>query len=62
MIEAIQPYLTTEFLNPSSMYDASKPAAKAIASARRTVADLLEFKQTTHNIMVSAVIHFEPFQ
>jgi long-subunit fatty acid transport protein len=26
------------------------------------VADELSFKQTTHNIMVSAVIHFEPFQ
>jgi cysteine desulfurase len=41
VIEAIQPYLTTEYLNPSSMYDASKPAAKAIASARRTVAGLI---------------------
>jgi len=27
-----------------------------------TLPDKLEFKQTTHNIMVSAVIHFEPFQ
>jgi cysteine desulfurase len=41
VIEAIQPYLTTEFLNPSSMYDASQPAAKAITAARRTVAALL---------------------
>jgi cysteine desulfurase len=41
VVEAIQPYLTTEFLNPSSMYDASQPAAKAIAAARRTVAALL---------------------
>jgi cysteine desulfurase len=41
VVEAIQPYLTSEYLNPSSMYDASKPAAKAISSARRVVADLL---------------------
>jgi len=26
------------------------------------ISDELEFKQTTHNIMLSAVIHFEPFQ
>jgi len=26
------------------------------------LADELSFKQTTHNIMVSAVVHFEPFQ
>ena len=37
VIEAIQPYLTTEYLNPSSMYDASKPAAKAFSVSTITV-------------------------
>jgi cysteine desulfurase len=41
IIDAIQPYLTAEYLNPSSMYDASRPAAKAIKDARRTVAEFL---------------------
>ncbi len=41
IIDAIQPYLTAEYLNPSSMYDASRPAAKAIRDSRRTVADFL---------------------
>jgi cysteine desulfurase len=41
VVEAIQPYLTSEFLNPSSMYDASQPAAKAIAAARRVLAGFI---------------------
>lgn len=36
--EAMQPYLTREYFNPSSMYDAARPAARALAQARRTVA------------------------
>jgi cysteine desulfurase len=41
VLEVMQPYLTAEYLNPSSMYDASRPAAGALKEARRTVADIL---------------------
>jgi cysteine desulfurase len=39
--EAMVPYLTTEYFNPSSMYDAAHAAAEAIAQARRRVAACL---------------------
>jgi cysteine desulfurase len=38
---AMVPYLTADFFNPSSMYEASRPAASAIQGARRTIADFL---------------------
>ncbi len=41
VVEAIQPYLTAEFFNPSSMYEASRTASDAIKQARRTVASFL---------------------
>ena len=41
VIEALTPYLTQEYFNPSSMYEASRPANQALTAARRTVADFL---------------------
>lgn len=36
--EAMVPYLTTEYFNPSSMYEPARRTAQAVADARRTVA------------------------
>ena len=38
VFEAMVPFLTENYFNPSSMYEAARPAAHAIAEARRTVA------------------------
>ena len=39
--EAMIPYLTSEFYNPSSMYERARGPAEAIGRARRTIADAL---------------------
>ncbi len=41
VVEAIQPWLTTDWWNPSSAYDRARPAAQAVARARSTVASFL---------------------
>jgi cysteine desulfurase len=41
VIASLLPYLEAEYFNPSSMYEASRPAADAIAGARKTVAQFL---------------------
>ena len=41
VVEAITPYLTGEYFNPSSMYDAARGPADAVSAARRTIAKLL---------------------
>jgi cysteine desulfurase len=41
VFEAITPYLTNEYFNPSSMYDPARGPADAITAARKTVARLL---------------------
>jgi cysteine desulfurase len=41
VIASMLPYLEEEYFNPSSMYDASNPAAKAIEESRKTVAAFL---------------------
>lgn len=41
VFEAMVPYLTDVYFNPSSMYDAARLAADAVAKARRAVADFL---------------------
>jgi cysteine desulfurase len=38
VVEAMSPFLTAEYFNPSSMYEAAKPAARAIAQARKDIA------------------------
>ncbi len=39
--EAMQPYFTEDYFNPSSMYEPARRTGSAIAAARRTVADCL---------------------
>jgi cysteine desulfurase len=41
VVEAMMPYLTTEYFNPSSMYEPASGPANAIKESRRTVARLL---------------------
>ncbi len=41
VLEAMTPFLTTEYFNPSSMYEAAEGPAEAIRQARKTVARLL---------------------
>ena len=41
VVEAITPYLTGEYFNPSSMYEAARGPADAVSGARRTIAKLL---------------------
>jgi cysteine desulfurase len=38
VVEAMRPFLTAEYFNPSSMYEAARPAAAAIKAARGEVA------------------------
>ena len=39
--EAMRPYLTDDYFNPSSMYEAARGAARAIANARKEIAHAL---------------------
>jgi len=41
VVEAMMPYLTGEYFNPSSMYEAARGPADAVAQARRRIAKLL---------------------
>jgi cysteine desulfurase len=41
VFEALTPFLTTDYYNPSSMYEAARGPAAAIAAARSTIARLL---------------------
>jgi cysteine desulfurase len=41
VFEAITPYMTDDYFNPSSMYDAARGPADAIAAARKTAARVL---------------------
>jgi cysteine desulfurase len=38
VVEAMTPFLTEQYFNPSSMYEAAKPAAQAIKQARKDIA------------------------
>jgi cysteine desulfurase len=41
VVEAMMPYLTSEYFNPSSMYEAARGPADAITEARKKIARLL---------------------
>lgn len=45
-LSAMQPYLTEQFANPSSLYSAARAARAAVETARRRVADILGAKST----------------
>jgi cysteine desulfurase len=46
VFEAMQPYLTEHYANPSSLYTAARETRGALDAARRTIADLLGAKPT----------------
>jgi cysteine desulfurase len=41
VVDAMMPFLTEDYFNPSSMYEAARGPAEAVASARRRIAKLL---------------------
>ncbi len=41
VLAAMQPYFTSDYFNPSSMYDAARSSSAAIETARRTIASCL---------------------
>ncbi len=53
VVEAMMPYLTGEYFNPSSMYEASRGPADAITAARRTVAKRLGNARATEILFTS---------
>lgn len=53
VFEAMVPYLTEVYFNPSSMYDSARVAADAVAKARRAVADFLGIGSTEQVLWTS---------
>ncbi|HSO23632.1 MAG TPA: cysteine desulfurase NifS [Chondromyces sp.] len=53
VVEAMMPFLTETYFNPSSMYEASRGPADAIAAARRTVAKRLGNARATEILFTS---------
>ena len=47
---AIQPFLTVEYFNPSSIYEASSPANNAVGIARQSVAKLINASNPANTI------------
>jgi cysteine desulfurase len=41
VFEVMKPFFTSEYFNPSSMYEAARPAADAVKAARKTIAKFL---------------------
>ncbi|MBM3286961.1 MAG: aminotransferase class V-fold PLP-dependent enzyme [Candidatus Eisenbacteria bacterium] len=41
VFEAMRPFLTSEYFNPSSVYERARPAAEAVAGARKVIAGSL---------------------
>ncbi len=41
VVEAMMPYLTEDYFNPSSMYEPARRTGQAVAAARQTIADCL---------------------
>jgi cysteine desulfurase len=53
VLDAMMPFLSGEYFNPSSMYEAARAPADAITDARRTVAKLLG-KARPHEILFTS--------
>jgi cysteine desulfurase len=53
VVEAIMPYFRGEYFNPSSMYEAARGPADAMAGARRTIARLLGHARPTEILFTS---------
>ena len=52
-VDAMMPYLTAEYFNPSSMYEAARGPADAIAEARKKIARLLGHARPTEILFTS---------
>jgi len=53
VVDAITPFLTGEYFNPSSMYEAARGPADALGEARRTIARLLGNARTSEILFTS---------
>ncbi len=53
VLDAMLPFLREEYFNPSSMYEAAKPAKHAIDNARKTVADMFGAAQASEVLFTS---------
>ncbi len=53
VLEAMMPYFTTEYANPSSMYDFSKKPSNAIKEARGVIKDFINAKDEKEIIFTS---------
>ena len=53
VVEAMMPYLTGEYFNPSSMYEAARGPADAITDARKKIAKLLGHARTAEILFTS---------
>ncbi len=53
VVDAMMPYLTGEYFNPSSMYEAARGPADAIAEARKTIARQLGGAKPTEVLFTS---------
>ncbi len=53
VVEALMPYLTGEYFNPSSMYEAARGPADAVARSRRLIAKLLGHARATEILFTS---------
>ena len=53
VVEAMMPYLTGEYFNPSSMYEAARGPADAITEARKKIARLLGHARPTEILFTS---------
>ena len=51
--EAMVPYLTDEYFNPSSMYEAARGAARAVADARKEIAHALSVQNPEEIVFTS---------
>jgi len=53
VMEAMQPFFSSEYFNPSSMYAAAKPAKYAVESARKSLAGFLGAAHTSELLFTS---------
>ena len=53
VLEAMMPYLTTEYANPSSMYNFSKKASNVLKDARGVIKDFINAKDEKEIIFTS---------
>ena len=53
VVDAMMPYLTNEYFNPSSMYEQARHTANAIARARQTIASMFNLSEPDEILFTS---------